>query len=229
MKFPRNAVAGAALCAALVGVGAGACSAKDGGGETVSVVASDTACALSKSTIASGAATFVVENKGGDVTEVYVYGPENKIMGEVENVGPGTTRSFTAKLGGGAYEVACKPGQKGDGIRENLEVTGATEVQAAPDRSVMFTTFDHGYDGLGSLSAKEGETIRFVMTNNGTVQHEFEILDPSGSAIGEIGPTDPGGSGELVVTFANAGDYSFVCGIAGHEAMGMKGSFAVKQ
>ncbi len=75
---------------------------------------------------------------------------------------------------------------------------------------------------------KAGETIEFAMTNTATTeQHEFEVLGPDGNALGEIGPTDPGQTGTVVLTFDDAGTYTFVCGITDHEAKGMKGTFTV--
>jgi len=79
-----------------------------------------------------------------------------------------------------------------------------------------------------SFTVKAGETIEFAMTNTATdTQHEFEVLGPDGKALGEIGPTDPGQTATVVLSFDKAGSYTFVCGISDHEAMGMKGSFTV--
>jgi iron uptake system component EfeO len=103
----------------------------------VSVAASDTACTLSTSTVAAGSSRFEVKNGGNQVTEVYVYRADGSIAAEKENIGPGTSASFTADLGGGTYTVACKPGQKGDGIRTTLTVTGAAStVSATPTKDL---------------------------------------------------------------------------------------------
>jgi uncharacterized cupredoxin-like copper-binding protein len=221
--FPKVALGGAALLVLAVG-----CTSKDKGENSVSVTATDSACEVSKTELPSGSTTFAVTNKGGDVTEVYVYGEGDKVMGEVENIGPGTSRDFTVDLGAGTYEVACKPGQKGDGIRTEITVGGTATTLAAADRTVAFQSFDHGYTGLDGFTVRAGETIEFAMTNTATdEQHEFEVLGPDGNALGEIGPTDPGKTGTVVLTFDKAGNYTFVCGIADHEAMGMKGSFTV--
>lgn len=203
-----------------------ACTSK-ASGASVKVTSKSDACELSVAKIASGKTTFEVTNSGGDATEVYVYGEGNRIMGEVENIGPGSTRSFVADLGGGKYEVACKPGQKGDGIRTELEVTGAVKESAAPSRTVEVTATEWGYTGLDFLLVKEGETIEFEMKNVGTVDHEMEILDPDGNAVGEIGPTPPGTSAEVIVTFHEAGEWAIECGIAGHLEHGMKRTVTV--
>jgi uncharacterized cupredoxin-like copper-binding protein len=183
---------------------------------------------VARTDLSSGSTTFAVTNKGRDVTEVYVYGEGDKVIGEVENIGPGTSRDFTVDLGAGTYEVACKPGQKGDGIRTEITVSGTATTEAAAGRTVAFEAFDHGYTGLDGLAVTKGETIEFAMTNTATdEQHEFEVLGPDGNALGEIGPTDPGKTGTLVVTFESPGTYTFVCGITDHEAMGMTGTFTV--
>ncbi len=75
---------------------AAACSSSGGGGVAVTRA---TRRATSKPTkFDAGKLTLDVKNDGGDVTEVYVYGPGDEVKGEVENIGPGTTRSFTVDL-----------------------------------------------------------------------------------------------------------------------------------
>jgi iron uptake system component EfeO len=49
-----------------------------------------------------------VRNSGSAATELYVY-EEGKVLTEVENVGPGTSRTLSAELRSGkSYELACK-------------------------------------------------------------------------------------------------------------------------
>ncbi len=115
----RSLLAGAAGWLALA-----ACTSSSGGsGPAVAVTSSDTECRVATTTLTPGTHTFEVENTGGQVTEVYVYTAANKIVSEKENIGPGTTARFTAKLATGSYQVACKPGQTGDGIRQTLTVS----------------------------------------------------------------------------------------------------------
>ena len=92
----------------------GACSSN--GGETIKVTSSKTACTPEKTTVPAKKVSFEVKNDGNDVTELYVQTADGKILGEVENVGPGTSRKLTVTLQAGDYKLVCKPGQKGDGI-----------------------------------------------------------------------------------------------------------------
>ena len=128
MSSHRRAVVLPALFCVLAVPVLAACgdSGADAGGTTVAVEASDDACKVSDTELDAGPVTFEVTNKGGKVTEVYVYGEQggefSKIISEVENIGPGTSRDLSVDLGGGTYEIACKPGQTGDGIRTKVTV-----------------------------------------------------------------------------------------------------------
>ncbi len=90
----------------------------------LTVNATDSECTVSAGTLEAGPSTFKVTNKGSKVTEFYVYAEGDRIMGEVENVGPGLSRDLVVDLPKGTYEGACKPGMIGDGIRQTLKVTG---------------------------------------------------------------------------------------------------------
>ena len=214
--------------AVVVLAGATACAAKGSSGEKVAVTASDSACDVSRTDLSSGSTTFAVTNKGSEVTEVYVYGEDDKVMGEVENIGPGTRRDFTVDLGAGGYEVACKPGQVGAGIRTPITVSGTSTTEAAAGRSVAVEGYDFGYHGIMGFSTKVGESVEFTLTNTANdEQHEFEVTGPDGAVLGEIGPTDPGATGTVVLTFARPGTYVYECGITDHADRGMKGEFVV--
>ncbi len=132
---PRAARTAVAATAALVtGIALGGCEAKESktpaaGGENapaqITVNASDTACELSGTRSATGPSTFVISNNGTKVTEFYVYGKGDRVMGEVENISPGLDRKLIVQLTEpGTYQTACKPGMIGDGLRGDFVVTG---------------------------------------------------------------------------------------------------------
>ncbi|MFE2633617.1 iron uptake system protein EfeO [Streptomyces scopuliridis] len=99
--------------------------AKAGDG-AVQVTASDDSCEVSKKEFPAGHVELAVENKGTKITEVYLLFPDDRIVTERENIGPGTKAKITAEVKAGSYEIACKPGMKGDGIRQKVTVTGGT-------------------------------------------------------------------------------------------------------
>lgn len=111
-----------ALVASLMIAG---CEANEGGPKT-SVTATDDACRLSSTELKAGGNTFAISNKGRQTTEVYVYGKSGssftKVIEEKEHIAPGTSAVVNAKLDKGTYEIACKPGEKGNGIRTRIIV-----------------------------------------------------------------------------------------------------------
>ena len=99
-------------------------SPSGGSDKNINVEATDSECEVSATKLDAGPLTFKVTNGGSKVTEFYVYAEGDRIMGEVENIGPGLSRNLVVDLPKGTYEGACKPGMAGDGIRQTLTVTG---------------------------------------------------------------------------------------------------------
>ncbi|GGT30148.1 lipoprotein [Streptomyces atratus] len=128
-----SVVTAAATVAALTAV-TGCAEKSDGKGDgAVQVVAKDDSCEVSKKKLPAGHIELAVENKGSKVTEVYVLFPDDRIVAERENIGPGTKANITAEIKAGSYEIACKPGMKGHGIRQKIEVTGANAAERSPE------------------------------------------------------------------------------------------------
>lgn len=136
MKFLPTSKAGAAVAATvLAGAALTGCQAKESAAPAeegssaapaeITVAASDSSCELSGTAGTTGANTFLITNNGSKVTEFYVYGEGERVMGEVENISPGLQRKLIVQLTEpGTYQTACKPGMIGDGIRGDFTVTG---------------------------------------------------------------------------------------------------------
>ncbi|MEU9127262.1 iron uptake system protein EfeO [Kitasatospora sp. NPDC048540] len=136
MSARRRSAAATLLSIAVVGAALAGCSKKDdaSSADAVQVNASDTACEVSKTTFAGGQVKLAVQNKGSKATEVYVYAAGDKIVTERENIGPGTKVEISAEIKPGSYEIACKPGMTGDGIRQKITVTGDSGQAKADTR-----------------------------------------------------------------------------------------------
>lgn len=235
MRAPALATtATAAVLLALGLSGCGSDSDDKAGSQSATVKAGTTTCDVSPTTFTAGTVVFDVTNDGSDVTEVYVYGKGDegkfdKVVGEVEDIAPGTSRELRASVGGGEYEIACKPGQKGDGIRTEIHVTGtaATQSEAAYDREVEVTATDFAFKGLEGFTAKAGEKIEFKLENDGKASHNLTFFDASGAEIGEVETIAAGKDGEAVVDFEKAGTYTYRCTIGNHAEQGMEGTVTV--
>ncbi len=133
-KSCPHARASAALLTALAAVALAGCSAnkEDTKAESpsatsaeITVDATDSACTLSATQAGKGRHTFVITNNGSKVTEFYVYGKNDEVLAEVENISPGLKRTLDVDFAEpGTYQTACKPGMTGDGIRAALTVSG---------------------------------------------------------------------------------------------------------
>jgi uncharacterized cupredoxin-like copper-binding protein len=119
-----------------------------------------------------------------------------------------------------------KPGDRGKASR-TVEIAMSDEMRFTP----------------ASITARKGETIRFVVNNSGKLKHELvlgsirelkehaalmlkspemEHADPNQISV------DPGKTGELIWQFTNAGTFDFACLQPGHFEAGMRGKIAVK-
>ncbi|MEV6979327.1 iron uptake system protein EfeO [Kitasatospora sp. NPDC093806] len=123
----RRSTAATLLTLAVATAALAGCSQKKddkAASDAVKVNATDTACEVSKTSFPAGHVVLDISNKGSKTTEVYVYAAGDKIVTERENIGPGTKATINAEIKAGSYEIACKPGMVGDGIRQKITVTG---------------------------------------------------------------------------------------------------------
>ncbi|MEV8539459.1 iron uptake system protein EfeO [Streptomyces sp. NPDC051572] len=133
MRAVRLPVATAvAAAAALTAVTA--CTAKSDAkdGDAIQVTAADSKCTTSATSIPAGQVTLKIENTGSKATEVEILFPDDRIVSEKENIGPGTKYTLTAEVKAGSYEIACRPGMKGHGVRQKLTVTGGSVAKRDP-------------------------------------------------------------------------------------------------
>lgn len=162
MIVPSAAKRGATVAAValLVGLGFSGCAAKDSKASDATAVAapitvdaSDTDCTLSTSHSATGATTFIVTNSGTKVTEFYVYGDGDRVIGEVENISPGLKRELIVNLTQpGNYRTACKPGMVGAGITKDFVVSGAA-VRIGDDAMAQQSVQDYKTYVVGQADA----------------------------------------------------------------------------
>ncbi|GAA2333774.1 iron uptake system protein EfeO [Streptomyces cuspidosporus] len=133
MRAARSsAVTAIAAVASLAAVSGCAEKSDAKGSDAIRITASDDACEVSRTTFPAGHVKLAVENKGSKVTEVYVYAPGDRIVTERENIGSGLKANITAEIKAGTYEIACKPGMKGHGIRQKITVTGGKTAKRNP-------------------------------------------------------------------------------------------------
>ena len=116
------------------------------GSDTIAVTSTDDACRLSTTEAPSGNLVFDVTNDGSEVTEFYLLAEDGlRIIGEVENIGPGLTRQLVVTAGPGTYVTACKPGMVGDGIRAEFTVTDSGAAAPTGEAGALLATATEQY------------------------------------------------------------------------------------
>ena len=175
---------------------------REGASSKVSVTSSDSACKQSASTAKSGRLEFEVKNTGNKVTEFYLYGEDGKrIVGEVENIGPGLTRELVITAQPGKYFSACKPGMAGDGIRAAFTVTGkkveenATSSKASATAAITrYTAYVHSqadqlldYTKAFAAAYRSGDdtTARKLYPD---ARRCWESIEPVAESFGDLDP-----------------------------------------
>ena len=123
-----------------------------------------------------------------------------------------------------------------------LAVLASHAASAGDVRTVDIGMFDSMRFTPGELTVTRGETIRFVVRNEGKVRHEIVIGTPDeithqrhamqhdpGTA--HAAPTmvhvAPGKSEQLTWRFGVPGQFAFACLLPGHYEAGMQGTITV--
>lgn len=144
----------------------------------------------------------------------------------------------------GALPMAALAGGKHAGGHDDHEaaVYGAPGEAAQVSRTIEVQAADNMRYTPAAIAVRRSETIRFVVKNTGKLPHEFvlgnakslkehadvmrrypdmEHEDPNMAKVA------PGGTGELIWKFTQAGTVEFACLIPGHFEAGMKGHIRV--
>ncbi len=96
-------------------------------------------------------------------------------------------------------------------------------VASAAAGTVKVAASEYKFDPA-TLTVSAG-SITFEVTNNGTEEHEFEVFKGE-TVVDEIEGLVPGLTRTLPVTL-EAGEYTYVCKLAGHDLAGMTGTLTV--
>jgi len=193
----------APLAVLVTGVTLSACTSvapPSGAPGPIPVRAGDTTCELGAAEAPAGTITFSITNTGTKVTEFYLLGVGDRIVGEVENIGPGLTRPLIVEVSdGGAYTTACKPGMIGDGIRGPFTVTGSAARSVDTDTRLAEATAGYHRYTSSQVEALVARTREFVdAAKRGDVagakalfpvaRTYWERIEPVAESFGDIDP-----------------------------------------
>ena len=150
-------------------------------------------------------------------------------------VGSADVLAHTPAGGAGTHSSSMSREQYAWGISGSADqVTQTVAVSMTDD--MRFTP--------ATISVKLNQTVKFVVSNDGKIMHEF-VIGTKGellkhAAMMEKFPNmvhdepymahvDPGKSGEIIWTFNRLGEFEFACLLPGHYQAGMKGTIVVQK
>jgi len=173
------------------------------GGGRLAVTSTEDTCEVSSGEAPSGTLQFTVTNEGSQVTEFYLLAEDGlRIIGEVENIGPGLTRDLVLVAGPGRYETACKPGMVGDGIRSAFTVTDSgADLRPDADIADLVDTADEQYalyvkDQTEQLLTKTQEFADLYVAGDDDAARalyaparvHWERIEPVAESFGDLDP-----------------------------------------
>lgn len=171
-------------------------------GDGLTVTSTDTACEVSASTATSGTLAFTVANDSTQITEFYLLAADGlRIVGEVENIAPGASRTLTVVAQPGEYFTLCKPGMVGEGVgRTAFTVTGdqvaatgddAEQKQQAVDLYAAFVKDQVENlvpavdEFVAAYESGDDETARMLFPQ---VRAFYERIEPVAESLGDLDP-----------------------------------------
>ena len=189
--------------------------------------------------------TFTITSTG-KATHEFMIGPADDAFTdkegtpELEGLKPGAPQSLTFTFNGpGPYAFAChEPGHFEHGMLGWIIVVGPDVPlvgTAANPRLVHVDMSDELKFNPSTVTVAPGETIRFLITNSGTVTHEM-ALGPAdkvaadeidGKIVVEADEIEAGMLKGFVYTFDGPGPYGFACHEPGHFEAGMIGTVII--
>ncbi|NND75327.1 MAG: hypothetical protein HKN44_10010 [Ilumatobacter sp.] len=134
----------------------------------------------------------------------------------------------TAKFGRARRVVsACGLAAAVIGITACGSADGADTDTPEVTRTIEIIATEYVFTGDPETTIATGDTVRFVVRNEGGLVHELQLLDTDARLIDRTERLDPGEVGEITVTFDSPGVYQVICDVDDHLSRGQQASFSV--
>ena len=104
---------------------------------------------------------------------------------------------------------------------------GGGEVTPAPSASTISVEATEFAFTPNTFTAQVGEELTFEITNNGTLEHNFVVLDPAGDELARTSIA-VGAAESVKIVPVEGGTYTIVCDIEGHQEAGMEAALNVQ-
>ena len=203
-KLLSSAAAAAVLLAGCVSNDNASGKGGSSGAQRLSVTIADDKCDVSAEKTESGRVVFTLKNEGTVKNEFEILAPDKlRIVGERENLAPGTTVKYTVVLEPGSYYTACKKNMVGAlvGAKKFTVSDSGKKVEASGDEKKLQEQAVSNYnaynrDQAGQLlektkafaeAYKAGDLDKARSLYAATRQH-YERIEPTAEKFGDLDP-----------------------------------------
>jgi plastocyanin len=100
---------------------------------------------------------------------------------------------------------------------------GSAAAVSLPPGAIAVKASEYKFDPA-TIGAMPG-SVTIVVTNTGATEHELRLLKGD-AEVGAVAGIAPGATGRVTVSL-EPGSYTYVCKIAAHDQLGMKGTLTV--
>jgi FTR1 family protein len=208
-----NGVAGMTLCvvALTLPLLLAACGGDDdkataasGKATTVEVKITKAGCDPATLNLASGPTTFKVKNDGANAVTEFEVLDGDRILGEVENLTPGLSGSFTLNLQPGTFKLLCPGGETAE--TGTLTVTGAAGTPAAADLSDAVTAYRTYLEQQTQLLVERTTSFVAAVTQGDVERAKreyaparvpYESIEPVAESFGDLDPAIDAREGDV--------------------------------
>ncbi|MDO4888061.1 MAG: iron uptake system protein EfeO [Actinomycetaceae bacterium] len=172
--------------------------------QRLNVTITDDTCDVSASEVKSGKVVFTLENKGPAKNEFEILAEDKlRIVGERENLGPGTTVEYTVVLEPGTYYTACKKNMVGSlvGDKEFTVTDSGEKIEVSDDDKKLQDDAVEKYtayirDQSGQLldatksfaEAYKSGDVETAKNSYAAARMHYERIEPTAEAFGDLDP-----------------------------------------
>jgi uncharacterized cupredoxin-like copper-binding protein len=248
MKLRIVLVACLAFAAALslAGCGGGKSEGKEGDEpRELKFTLTNEGCSPATVKTGTGPTKFVVTNKDTTSVSELELLEGNHVLGEVENIKPGSTRSFTVSLQPGTFELYCPGGTKNESGKLTAEGKAPPRPTPVPGPQTDVKVSMKDFSIEPSLATAKSGMITFDVRNTGPTIHELVVVktdvpvnalpvkehlvdedDTRLKHLDEVEDLEIDARVAFTVGLL-PGKYALICNIASHYEQGMRSEFTV--
>jgi len=193
------------LAAAALAVTLAACGAStqtgDSNGRHVQVSLTDAGCDPARLELPAGPTTFAVTNQGADAVSEFEVLDGGRVLGEVENLTPGLSGTFSLTLKPGTFKTSCPGGKSAAAGQLIVSESGGTTPTTTPQQHAAGRQAVATYRSYAEHEAAELVTATTAFVNavkaGNLAQAEqlfpaarthYESIEPIAESFGDLDP-----------------------------------------